>query len=161
MEKAELKYRVWITSKTDDWYGCDNYDEFDWDNRMRDVFAIYFPLGQFSGKDISLKEIECEGEDNYANGWTSINDCELMQFIGLKDCNDKDIYEGDVIEFRANYSSKPCGQMKAKVVIGVYHLELHAENGLVYNAEEEADEFPYQHCEIIGNIYENPEIINN
>ena len=82
----------------------------------------------------------------------------IEQFTGLEDKNKVDIYEGDIVTFKANYTNKPCGYMHAIVVIGIYELELHAKNGEIYSANDETDEFPYAHCEIIGNILENPEL---
>ena len=99
--------------------------------------------------------------ERYESTTKQASEFPIMQYTGLKDKNGVEIYDGDVVEFRANYTSKPCGYMKAEVVIGIYKLELHAENGEVYDAEEETDEFPYAHCEVIGNIYENPELLNN
>lgn len=79
------------------------------------------------------------------------NDIELMQYTGLKDKNNKEIYESDILfeSFREEYY---------KVVF---------ENGS-FKAEFKGDFEEYsfdlidvvaQGCEIIGNIYENPELI--
>ena len=79
------------------------------------------------------------------------NDIELMQYTGLKDKNEKEIYEGDILSNRNN--EKPY-----KVIF---------ENGS-YRAEFEGDFEEYsfdlidvvaQGCEVVGNIYENPELL--
>jgi len=82
------------------------------------------------------------------------------QYTGLKDKNGKEIFESDIINFKANYCSieKTTGWQNAKVVITEYQLELHNAKGEIYPANDETDEFPYT-AEIIGNIYENPELI--
>ena len=78
-------------------------------------------------------------------------DFNLMQCTGLKDKNNKEIYEGDILLDRNN--KKPY-----KVIF---------KNGS-FRAEFEGDFEEYsfdlidvvaQGCEIIGNIYENPELI--
>tara|TARA_R100001244_G_C5091640_1_gene116529 strand:+ start:95 stop:565 length:471 start_codon:yes stop_codon:yes gene_type:complete len=148
----EIKFRAWVTCNKGDWHGCDNYDEFDWDNRMRDVNSMYFPLDCFSGKDISLEEIECEGEDNYANGWTAFKECELMQYTGLKDKNGKEIYEGDVIKrHKCDMINEFTGLVKFE------HVRFTAEciNGGVHDALD----FLPKLIEVIGNAYENPELL--
>lgn len=89
-------------------------------------------------------------------GW--IGESPLMQYTGLKDKNGKEIYEGDIVEFKANYSVNPNGWMEGKVVITEYRLELHSKNGFIYSADEETDEFPHN-VEVLGNIHENPDLI--
>ena len=80
-------------------------------------------------------------------------DIELMQFTGLKDKNGKEIYEGDIVKFYY------LGWHTSEVVYmsdGFYvktngHIEDVRENlGLA---------FPFKDIEIIGNIYENPDLI--
>ena len=71
-------------------------------------------------------------------------DMELMQFTGLFDKNGKEIYEGDIVkEFRTK--SAPM-----------------ANNGIdrKFTVEDIRDlDFSPNQCTIIGNIYENPELI--
>ena len=83
--------------------------------------------------------------------YRKFEDIELMQYTGLKDKNNKEIYEGDVL-------FESFGERYYKVVF---------ENGS-FRAEFEGDFEEYsfdlidvvaQGCEVVGNIYENPELI--
>lgn len=83
--------------------------------------------------------------------YRDFNDIELIQYTGLKDKNEKEIYEGDILSNGNN--EKPY-----KVIF---------ENGS-YRAEFEGDFDEYsfdlidivaQGCEVVGNIYENPELL--
>ena len=79
------------------------------------------------------------------------NDVELMQYTGIKDKDNKKIYEGDIL-------FESFGEKYYKVIF---------ENG-GFRAEFEGDFDEYsfdlidvvaQGCEIVGNIYENSELI--
>lgn len=79
------------------------------------------------------------------------NDVELMQYSGLTDMMEKEIYEGDIL-------FESFGERYYKVVF---------ENGS-FRAEFEGDfeehsfdliDVVAQGCKIVGNIYENPELI--
>lgn len=65
------------------------------------------------------------------------NDFILMQFSGLLDRNDKEIYSGDVVQ-----------------IYGYGKLEIEFPFRMLYEAAEESDK-----GEIIGNIYQNPDLI--
>lgn len=74
----------------------------------------------------------------------------LMQFTGLKDKNGKEIYEGDVLKFyngrigKITWDNEWC--------VNKYVLE---DNSFGYLPEFQF----YKPYEVIGNIYENPELL--
>lgn len=69
---------------------------------------------------------------------------ELMQFTGLKDKNGKEIYEGDLVAHNA--SAKP---IDVEFIDGTFEPFSKSDFGWTSTL-----------CEIIGNIYENPELLN-
>jgi hypothetical protein len=73
---------------------------------------------------------------------------ELMQYTGLKDKNGKgkEIYEGDILMFETGERQ---GYMKEVVF----------EDGKFKPIADELKSFSDLDCEIIGNIYENPELL--
>lgn len=79
------------------------------------------------------------------------NDVELMQYTGLKDKNNKEIYEGDIL-------FESFGERYYKVVFenGSFKAEF---NGDFDEYSFDLIDVVAQGCEIVGNIYENPELI--
>jgi len=70
-----------------------------------------------------------------------------MQFTGLLDKNGKEIYEGDILDIGNN------------AVVEFFDGKFHP----VYDggkSEAMEDEFKSYKCEIIGNIYENKDLLN-
>lgn len=99
-------------------------------------------------------------------------DCVLIQCTGLKDKNGKLIYEGDILDLYV--SSKKLYRYEVKYEIGSFMLVSQDEifdfpnvwNDYVYPLsqlyyEYQNEENCIDECEIIGNVYENPELLND
>lgn len=101
----------------------------------------------FWEKKISYSHKFCK--EYYLNA--DFDEIEIMEYTGLKDKNGKEIYEGDIV---------------------IHHSKMHK---IIFNAEEARfvlrdDEFELEipftnnnskRMEIVGNIYENPELIED
>ena len=75
-----------------------------------------------------------------------IDDYELMQYIGIKDKNGEEIYEGDIVKF-----------FEYKVINNIILPE---EIVTINDIRVGCDTLrPSQYMEVIGNIYENPELL--
>ena len=82
------------------------------------------------------------------------------QYTGLKDCNDREIYEGDIIE--VNTFRKKNAIMEVKFGYCDNGSNNWKSENLIYGfyvREETAyRNFILGNCRIVGNIYENPEL---
>ena len=97
-------------------------------------------------------------EDSVAGEWIVNNDIHLMQSTGLFDKNNKEIFEGDII---ANGPDVMC--MKRHNTLGFYvekkgRVEFIAGGAVLEEFEEDAKEIA-DSLEIIGNVYENKELL--
>ena len=74
---------------------------------------------------------------------------EVMQFTGLTDKNGKEIYEGDIVRIKehwaSGWSNKP--------------MEVKFDGGCFFPWGTGDWEEPSEEWEIIGNIYENPNLL--
>lgn len=150
----EIEFKVWMVN----------------DNCMLDTFVM-----NNKGKIFHLKNGELTG------GYPP-EDYHLLQFIGIHDKNGKKIFEGDII-LTQEYTDKPHSKkMKSKRHIGVVKHSVGSGSGF-YNKENDSfdryEEFSSEWtvetkdkgkfgcgswgvffmCEVIGNIYENPELL--
>ena len=77
-----------------------------------------------------------------------IDEVELMQFTGLKDKYGKEIYEGDIV----SHPNPTLNKAEIKFTKGIFRIV----------AKDGRDDLLY-YChniiEVIGNIYENPELL--
>lgn len=100
------------------------------------------------------------------------NECEavLMQYTGLKDKNDKEIYEGDIVKSKMYL---PIGDGSRERVISNKGVMCYDKLGILaiktdeYNGKPCYSDFFHTielsdcefEIEVIGNIYENPELL--
>ncbi|GGF87978.1 YopX family protein [Paenibacillus abyssi] len=100
--------------------------------------------------------------------WCSVDPKTIGQYIGLRDKNGKEIYEGDIIKitFDTNFAEKPF--YFGKVVYGAesgypaFDLDpwIDCEMNALGWLKSESDESVVSY-EVIGNFYENPDILAN
>ena len=99
-----------------------------------------------------------EPDDENPSGCLGFDDVILMQSTGLKDKNGKEIFEGDIIKNGIDIMS-----IKRHDTLGFYidfkgKVEFLADGADLDEFEEDAKEID-SFIEIIGNIYENPELL--
>ena len=137
----EIKFRAWHTKK--------NCWLPDWLYRM----LSGGPLVESSEYETDSGEWVFSAEDEAAEG-----EYILEQFTGLRDKNGREIYEGDIV----NIVQRPCwykGYEKTVVKwdeIGFYPwTDVSSEIDRDYLASRLPEDI-----EVIGNIHENPELLN-
>lgn len=112
-----------------------------------------------------IKEVDEIREVEYINFWkkkisypnkfckeyylnADFDEIELMQYTGLKDMKGKEIYEGDILfeSFSEEYFKVVFENGSFRAEVDEYSLDLE----------------DYAHiCEVVGNIYENPELMED
>ena len=96
-------------------------------------------------------------EDSVAGDWIVNNDLHLMQSTGLKDKNGKEIFEGDVVrQVRTQPTTEKETITGVVTMIEGTWLIMNDCEQLASKLWSETDE-----NEIIGNIYENPELLED
>ena len=106
--------------------------------------------------------------------FTLFDDIDLIftQFTGLKDKNDKEIYEGDIVKhtYRVWMDSGSCGQARYSntgevfycVELGAFEIKRQgggSPNFTLFVCDKMPDGSEPETNEVIGNIYENPELL--
>ena len=129
-----VKFRAW--QKTWEEMGKVKRIRFDDEGNITTVLV----KGQAFGSNVHLEEIE------------------LMQSTGLKDKNGKEVFEGDVIAIEVDDTGTPINArvfQNSKIGVLMFHVfEDNEDVPMVELLEDNSVAF-----EIIGNIYENPELL--
>lgn len=96
------------------------------------------------------KKLTC----NNLKGWP-IDDEYLMQSTGLRDKNGKEIFEGDILDYKGR---KALVRWHGSYASFIYRFVDELQNR---NTEWKPLYLAYMKCEIIGNIYENRELLED
>jgi len=98
------------------------------------------------------EEKDCPDENKIGKGEPI-----LMQYTGLKDKNGKEIYSGDIVSsIGGKYGTDIC---IIRDCVGGFECEMI--NGFSTGSTFTFSFLNEKSCEIIGNIYENPELLNS
>ena len=102
-------------------------------------------------------------------------DLVLMQFTGLHDKNGKEIWEGDVVRFHLGRNDMSYARVNGEVVykrfgyhvhvsletLNQYHVPSYHERMSLLLGMKDDDSKHSTVYEVIGNIYENPELLKS
>jgi len=114
-----------------------------WNKKERKMHYNPLLVVNFSGKILSpANDIHC--------GYLECPDLELMQFTGLKDKNGNEIYEGDIV-FYEGIQSLNEEDITSPIEWGKWCY--------VISNHKAFDIISARSFELIGNIYENPELL--
>ena len=135
------EYRAWIKD-----YETDEYYMYEW---YKDFFSDMSPVTRYGS--------EFPDPDD--------PDIILMQYVGMKDMNGKEIYEGDIIRKEmCDYDDPAYGHYGG---IGVVEEDAY-DMGWQIRSIDTGDcsfydnmgiNFSFDEIEVIGNIHENPDLI--
>ena len=116
-----------------------------WDKKIKmmiEISLIDFEMDVIRGTHWKFGETES----------IKFNDIALMQSTGLKDKNDKEIFEGDIVKMSKDVYSEPTYYEVVRHRGGAYRLE----------SKQHGCELWLRHtdCEVVGNVYENKELLD-
>lgn len=156
----DIKFRAWDKTQ--------NKMIFNFLQEGAKSFGQYRIALSFNGQIFAFTDWEVANyeEDEMHNTSQYINRFELMQYTGLKDKNGKDIYEGDIVKmhyFFENFDNYTLGAYEdEEEIIGIVKIdELSTYTDCPDNRYDWINylQEPSEELEVIGNIYENPELL--
>lgn len=120
---------------------------------MRDIkFRLwdkeYGEIWEYDELMIMVLDEELSVSYDTGSEYKEFDNYEITQYTGLKDIKGKEIYEGDIVDFYSNVEDEVITE-KVDYSFGMYRAgDYHL--GKIF-----------EKCEIIGNIYENPELLTD
>lgn len=129
------RFRAW-NKATKEMYGAEDIIAINFEEKEICVQTIYFEQGLPDSRDLDYYDFD---------------DIVLMQSTGMRDKNDREIFEGDVVKMAKNVYSEPTYYEVVRHRGGAYRLE----------SKQHGCELWLRHtdCEIADNIYKNPKLL--
>ena len=134
------RFRAW-NKATKEMYGADEIIAINFEEKEICVQTIYFEQGLPDSRDLDYYDFD---------------DIVLMQSTGMRDKNDREIFEGDIVKVtdgdeRTNFPDGGIGTICGLDEIFMWYIDGQVHNGLFDISQE-------YYIKVIGNIYENPEL---
>lgn len=108
--------------------------------------ALKFKAWDKKAKKWSEAPLDCSIKDI-----SFYTDYEWVQFTGKYDINKKEIYEGDIVRFRRSDDKFFIGE--------IAYIEEHGAYFVIHSGISDNQLYAFDNYEVIGNIYENPELL--
>lgn len=125
------------------------------DNNFGGIRSLKFKINEANFENVKSIISELDYANIRASDFHDIiynlDEIELNQFTGLKDCKEREIYENDIV--------------KTKIGVMDFVLKVVFENGKFMAVCDDDDLTAFDlftiadKCEVIGNIYENSELL--
>lgn len=127
-----------------------------WDEPVKEMY--YDPIIAKTDRDMRLSEIFNRLSKD---GWV------WMQYTGLKDKNGKEIYKGDIVTDHSKRSTS-IREVNGEVIFfedyGGYAIAIYSDDykeRYIHRLDSYGAEVIFKEWEVIGNIYENPNLIED
>ncbi len=132
-----VRYRAWIKTEKRMFFS-DDILNIDYENKEIVTQQVYFENGLPDDRDIYCYDLE---------------EIELMQSTAMVDRDGRIIFEGDIVKMSKDVYSEPTYYEVVRHRGGAYRLE----------SKQHGCELWLRHadCEIVGNVYENPELLED
>jgi uncharacterized phage protein (TIGR01671 family) len=157
----EIKFRIW-NKKLKRWHqGGTDPDSIRNKTDSVSLFGEIILFGEL------LHDQHEDGAGDYDNLLKAVDDLIALQCTGLKDKNGAEIYEGDIVSISYiddQFNPKP-DSISEVVYDNSYagfiykHIRAESKSDSLYQVFQLPIDFLRKRVEVIGNIYENPELL--
>mgnify|MGYP001411100584 CR=1 FL=1 len=136
-----------------------------WDKRRKEMWKVATLHIEDEYADLFKTNIY---ENPFNDPWAKFEDLILMQSTGLKDKNGVEIFEGDILKCASriytNLGATGTGEYEETIKQVIWKddswgTRVISSNLTSKGAEKSGLVIPAKYAEIIGNIYENPELL--
>ena len=117
-----------------------------WDSTKKEMFKDTFAITE-SGQVVVVEQEFVTSIPDYV----FVDHLVIMQSTGLHDKNGKEVFEGDIVKMAKDVYSDPTYYEVIRHRGGAYRLESNQHGCELW--------LRHTNCEVIGNIYENPELL--